>query len=124
MVRAYQPSDLATLNRWYVARGLAPVTADLLPPTGYLVEDVAAGFYLRTDAPGIGFLDGFVTCPTAPLRARREAVVAIAERIVAQAEDEGVTRLCGFTRSRGMCRLVEELGFSPIEGDFLALKVR
>ncbi len=121
-MRPYQPSDLPELNRWYAAHGEPPLALALLPPTGYVVEGVAAGFLYRTDAPGLVLVDGLVTSPDAPIRARARALAEIVERIVALARDEGASRVVGFTRSRGMCGLTERLGFKA--GDDYCLMVK
>lgn len=115
-VRPYEPKDLDTINRWYAAHGKQAVTDDLLPATGVIVDGVAAGFLYSTDS-AIAVLDGFVTCPDAPLRQRFEALLGIIDQLTTTAKENGARRVVGFTRSHGMERLCERLKFA-CGGDF------
>lgn len=115
-VRPYEPKDLDAINRWYVAHGKAPITDDLLPATGAIVDDVAAGFLYSTDS-AVSVLDGFVTSPDAPLRRRFEALLGIIDHLSSVAKENGAQRVVGFTRSHGMERLVQRLGFAR-KGDY------
>lgn len=110
-MRAFLPADLPTVNTWRAARGLPPVPGGTLPSTGYLVEGVAAGFLYLTDAPSVALLDGFVSCPDAPLRARQAALAELVERLLHDAKASGAVHVLGLTSRRSMERLVTRLGF-------------
>lgn len=110
-MRPFVAADLAEIQGWYRARGMPVPAADAFPALGFIVPGVAFGAMYRTDAPSVALLDGFVSSPTAPLRARRAALAAIVERLQAEAKERGVRVLQGFTSRRGMERLVGRLGW-------------
>ena len=114
-MRRFKASDLESVNEWLAARKLPQISCDDVGAIGFIVEGVGAGFLLRTDAKKIAMLDSFVTNPKAPLRARHKAVSALIERICREAKERGISRVCGFTASRGMTWACERLGFQPKE---------
>jgi hypothetical protein len=113
-MRRFTFKDMDALNRWYSARQLPMVPWRALPELGFIVDDVAAGFLYRTDAPELAFLDGFVTNPAAPLRARRHAVQELVEELCNAAYVHGVGCVAGMTEHRSLARLVQRHGFRPI----------
>jgi hypothetical protein len=116
-MRRFEPKDLDAINAWLSARALPAAGVDDLGQIGYIVEGVAAGFLLRTDARRVAMLDCFVTNPAAPLRKRYDAVWMLIGRLCAEAHARGIQRLGGFTKSRGMTKLCERLGWTM--GDLL-----
>lgn len=111
-MRRFRSSDLEEMNRWYAARGIAPLTPDELGEVGFIVPGVAAGFLLRTEARGVAMIDAIVTNPDAKMRVNYRAVRGIIEALERKAREMGVKRLGGFTRSSGVERVGRALGFS------------
>ena len=110
-MRRFLPADLETLNAWRVGHGEDALGPEMIPETGFIEDGVAAGFLFRTESPAVAMLDGFVTNPAAPLRARMEAVARIGEGLAAAAREAGIRALTAFTSSRGIRRLAERHGY-------------
>lgn len=110
-MRRFLTHDLGQVNAWHAARGLPPLSAEVLPVFGLLIDGVAAGWLYRTDAPAICLLDGLVTNPAAPLRARSRAVRSIVEGLTAGAKAGGARSVIAFTKRPSMHRFISRLGF-------------
>lgn len=111
-MRRFEKGDIETVNAWQVARGLVPVPADELSEIGFIEDGVAVGFLLRTEVKSIAILDSFITNPAARRSARYWAIEQLISILECEAFKRGVTKLGGWTSSRGMARLCEAAGFS------------
>ncbi len=102
------------LNAWGRARGLwldvGP--AEAYPPTGYCADSIAIGFMFLTNAPGVAYLDMFVTSPDTTREQRHEAIGAILDRFDVDAAAAGVRVLCAMTARPTLCELLSARGFS------------
>lgn len=115
MIERWDPEiHLALLASWFGARGHAETAGDarLYPSTGFVVDRCAVGFVYATNAPLVGYLDGFVTDPAAPVRRRYRAL----QRLLAALEEEaaalGITSLLASTNVRGLMVLGARAGFA------------
>jgi hypothetical protein len=110
---------LADVASWYFAHHGSELDLQYLAPVGLIEPGVAAGFLVLTTA-GVAMLDGFVTNPEAPLRARRAGLTGIMERLIAMAAEAGFQRVFGMTTVHGMVALCKRQGFRKA-GDFAVL---
>lgn len=51
MIVAFTPSDYELLNSWWKDHGWTSPGLDMLPPTGFIVNNVCAAFLYKTDSP-------------------------------------------------------------------------
>lgn len=110
VIRPINPSDLPTIQSWYAHRGLAPL-AHSLPPTGFMIDDLAASYLIKTDAK-IAISEYTVSNPKAPKELRTEAVKAIYRELIQHAFEEGFDTILAITKISHMESIAEELGFS------------
>jgi len=103
--------SLSTVNSWRAARGMRPLRPDALPKIGLMVEGLAAGFLFETESPEVAILDSFITNPEAPLRKRYRACQEILAALGKLAAEKGISRLVGFTDSRGVADMAARLGY-------------
>jgi hypothetical protein len=96
--------------------GVDAGSARLYPQTGFVVDDVAAGFLYRTDAPGVAYLDGFVADMRESPRRRAAAFIAIAARLVEEADRLGIDLLFAFPSVEALVRMGEPHGFVVFGG--------
>ena len=79
--------------------------------TGYIVEDVAAGFVMQTDA-GIAFLENYISNPDARPRDVAKAVDQISEALMGFAKDAGFEYIGALTVLRSIQKRAKRLGLS------------
>jgi hypothetical protein len=113
VVRVFRPEHLAEVNRWYTARGLPQVPASALPSTGRIVPGVASGFLYRTDSD-LALLEGYVSNPEAPLRARARAFDGIVAALIEEAKAGGARRVVAFCASEGVRRRAARLALEHV----------
>lgn len=112
-MRRYAPSDCAEVAGWYEARGERAPPPDTLPTLGLIVPGAAAGWLYRTDS-SVCLLEGFVTNPAAPLRARHRAIGAIIDALIEEAKAEGFRYVVGMARSNGIASVARRRQFKAI----------
>ncbi len=83
----------------------------MVPEHGAIEPNIAAGFLFCTDAPGVAYMDLFVTNPEAPLVARHSAVTALADWLAGRAGSLGIKHVIALTHLRAMTRIASRLGF-------------
>lgn len=82
LVRMYNPdTDRATVEAWCAGRG---ILVPSLPQIGCIVPGTACGFLFRTDAPGVAFLDLFLSRPGVHFGIAYNALTAIATCLLKQ----------------------------------------
>jgi len=104
-IHAWDPSrHLPVVDSWIEDRGLraAKGRADLLPPTGFVVDDTVAGFLYRTDAPSVAYFDSFVGNPQKSRGDVALAMTALVGRLMDAAREQGVKVLCAHTGARSI----------------------
>lgn len=116
---------LSLLGEWLSKRGQADNAGDarLYPSTGFVVDQCVIGFLYATDAPYLGFLDGFVTDPAASARRRLAALERLCAALTGAADARGIKVLVASTNVRGLQRLSRRHGFSKY-GDGFEMVVR
>jgi hypothetical protein len=122
--RPVTAGDYAVITAWYKAHRIAVPPQELLPPVGYIVEGVAAGFLYRTDG-GIGILENFITNPQTRYDDRNIALSDITSELILEAEKAGLKMLYAISCIPAVSSRALQHGFeqSNRPWDFLARKV-
>ena len=97
-MRPILKSDLATVDKWRAWHGLQPINRRLYPPTGFIIDDVAAGFVTMTDT-ALALVENVITNPRAPVRERDEALKLIITKLERTAYDWGYDFIVGITEN-------------------------
>lgn len=108
------PDDLVEINNWLRARGDKNLDLDFLPPQGFIVPGVAAGFLMTTNA-NIAFLEHFVSNSAAKREERADALDQIAKILIRAAEGSGIRMIMAITKHPNIVALCEKYNFSPIQ---------
>lgn len=107
---------LPLLSTWLQGWGQADSAGDarMYPPTGYLIDDCALGFLYQTNAPLMGYLDGFVTDPAVSARRRHSALTVLCVALTHEARQRGIQYVVAATAVRGLQRIGRDLGFEVV----------
>lgn len=109
-MRRFTETDYNEISAWYLKRNMTPVRQDFLPKVGFIVDGVAAGFLIQTDA-NIAILEPFISNKDAKSHERHAALDAIMEILVNTAEEMGCHGIFGFSTSLPMIRRALKQGF-------------
>lgn len=106
---------LPLIHEWSRIRRLGPNAGDvsLIPPTGFVADDIVAGFLYVTNSK-LGFIDSFVSDPTSAKEARRVAIIEIMGAIVADAREMGLHALTGAISVASLAATVKSCGFTVL----------
>lgn len=120
-------AHLPMLANWLYRHGKPPHAGDarLYPPTGFVVDGCSVGFLFTTNAPLVGYVDGFVTDPAVPARRRLRATERVVELLAEEAKSLGIELLFASTNVRGLAAIGRRQGFATYgKGfDYLVRKV-
>lgn len=106
-------ADLDQINRWYIGHGQGPISTDGLPPTGFVVDDVAAGFMYKTDGK-LGILEFWVSNPSATSDERHRAFTAIGDQFLKEAIRSGITRIWCLSAASDIIDRSKDWEFKPV----------
>lgn len=81
LVRKVQPVDLAQIKHWSKLRGHDLQCDSIFPPTGFIVDEIAAGFLYLTDA-AVAVIDCYVSNPASDKERRDAALDAITNALL------------------------------------------
>ena len=102
-MREFEVSDLSQINAWYKARGVHPLGPGQARMTGYIVDGVAAGFLMQTDAE-VAYLENMVSNPAADPRTASRAIDIITSALMARARALGFKQVAAITQHASVAR--------------------
>lgn len=118
--RKYKDEDFYSIIEWYEARHIRPAQ-DMIPPTGFIVPGIAAGFLMRTDTSAC-ILEPFIANPCANKHDRDKALNAIMSDLINEARHLGYDRVFGFSSHERMLERAVSQGFIIVEESTTVVK--
>lgn len=108
MIRRYEDSDFPMIESWFLKRGLE-ILPNELPEIGFIRNNAAAGFLYETGTK-IALIENVVTNPDVSMFERYNGVREVAKKLIEIARFRKY-RLFSVTRSSGISRIAQSLGF-------------
>lgn len=118
--RKYVDEDFYSIIEWYEARHTRPAQ-DMIPPTGFIVPGIAAGFLMRTDTSAC-ILEPFIANPHANKQDRDRALNSIMKDLLDEARSLGYDRVFGFSSHERMIERAVSHGFTIVEESTTVVK--
>lgn len=87
--RPFKPEDYEQLKAWLTKRDAHVFHPDVLPPYGFIVDEVAAMFLYETWKSPFCYMENMVTNPSASPTERHQALRLITTAIVEKAKELG-----------------------------------
>lgn len=112
-LKAFQPEDYQSISSWQAARGKNAPPLELLPPTGFIVKDLAVGFIYYTQSR-LAFIEHYIANPLADKAARAQAMDIITQMICLDAQMRGVKILVAGTQIKNIETLALKNGFKSV----------
>jgi len=95
-IRAYKQSDYEILSSWWRGWSWPLVPKECLPQTGYIIDDLCAGFLYKTDS-SIAWMEWIISNPKADKFVRGEALDVLIVSLIEKAKEQGFSSI--FTSS-------------------------
>jgi hypothetical protein len=109
-MRKFVKQDYLYLCNWMIKRDRPAPEHVLLPPTGLIVDNAAAGFLIKCDN-NFGILDFFITNPDIPSKVGLKAVDEIAGSLIDMAKRCGIKVIKCDTEILLICQMARKHGF-------------
>ena len=116
--RYKRETDFETVSNWWVLHGEVPPIEALYPQTGFIVENVAAGFLYRTDS-AMAMIEMIIYNPQARRDIRQKALDEVIEAIILEAKALDYSILTGITNKPTVLERSKKFGFSLIENNMV-----
>lgn len=113
MLREYTKEDYIEVSGWFHSRSIS-ITEDYLPPTGFIVPGIAAGFVYATDA-NFCIFESFIGNPQVSKEERQKALREIVPAMIREAKEMGYSQAFGFATSQTMIQIGYENEFKFVE---------
>lgn len=102
MIR-YTPDQYNEVNSWFKQHKGVDIPEQFLPPTGFVVSGIAAGFLIKTDC-NVCFLEPFIANPKADKEVRSTAIASIVESLEKEAKSLGYRFIYGIATAPTMIK--------------------
>jgi hypothetical protein len=110
LARYFLDTDFDQISKWYVARGKKLPDKSLYPYIGIIVDDVAAGFLVKTET-SLGIIDGYISNPESNPKVRSAALNDITEGLIDCAKLIGIRYLKCESQSEAIKKRAIDNGF-------------
>jgi hypothetical protein len=120
-MRTVEKSDHETLQKWCSMRDMPPLNEELIPDTGFIVDDVAAGFLICMNN-NMGMIDFYISNPYSDKKERDKVLDEITLELILTAKDVGMKQLICTTQNEAIKKRAMFHGFQ-FEGEFSAFKM-
>ena len=111
-VLPYNPDrHLPMLQQWATGWDGIAIQPELLPRSGFVVEDLSALFLYRTDSP-VAYLDGIITNPSSDAVDRSAAIDLVVGAAFDAARADGYRVLIAVTPRAAIIERARRLGFT------------
>lgn len=108
--RTYIDTDYVSVAKWWLGHKWPVVEKKSLPKTGFIVDNVCAGFLYKTDS-SIAWLEFIIANPRSSKEERSEGLNAVIEAAIKHASDEGFTTVFSSLQHPGLINRFKEHGF-------------
>lgn len=122
-IRPISADDEPMLSAWWTAHGKPIIPAHLWPKHGFLVNDLAAGFLIGTDA-GFALAEWYVTRPGCAKIERREALRLLTQALSEKARQLGYAAIIALANKDSLVALLKEEGFDDDASGLISLMRR
>lgn len=112
--RKFIPFDFEEINNWYYKRNLPSIPQHLLPPTGFIVPQIAAAFLYKTDS-ALAIIEGCISNPESFQEDRALALDLLLEQLVIEAKKEGFKMLMVSANKQSIIETCQEWEFKEVE---------
>lgn len=110
MIRDYTKEDYATLCEWWKSKDFTPPPEELLPATGYVCNEIAAGFLYLTNSP-IAWAEWIVGNPEVDKEARSIALDELINHVCCAAKKAGSIVVFSSSNNAHFMKRLTTLGF-------------
>ena len=120
-VRKFEEADYEKMARWYELRGLKAPSYQMLPRTGFVVDNTAATF-LYVMETNIGWSEGTVSNPERPKDIRALAIKKLFDAVCTDAKQQNLRCIISSTRIPAVAEYAKEIGCIVKEGSTTIIK--
>jgi len=118
-IRTFKTEDYSQLTGWFRQRELPVPPLDFLPKTGYIIDNVGAGFIYLTDS-SLAIIDCYITNPESDKNTRDNALNWITIQLTAYAKSLGFKLIKCESQIQEVINRAKNNGFKEI-GQFTSL---
>jgi hypothetical protein len=109
-IKPFEESDHPLLCSWWEEHGWAPVSLNMLPKIGYIVDDICAGFLYINDSK-LCHLEWIIADPKSDKNKRSEALNVLISTLCFTAKEYGCEAVFTATKHKSLIERYKSNGF-------------
>lgn len=102
--------DLPEISVWWVEQNWTPIPKSLLPKTGFIIDNYAAGFLYTTDSD-FGVMEWIIANPNTKKEIRREALDLLIKALLEEADNKNIKAIFTSAEHKGLIERYKKHGF-------------
>lgn len=109
-VKAFEKTDYALISTWWLQHGWSPVSFEMLPKIGFIVNDICAGFLYINDSK-LCHLEWIVSDPDSNKQERSESLSILLNVLENTAKELGCSAIFTTTKHENLIKRYENNGY-------------
>lgn len=122
-IRPYTKLDYVRLESWWKGHKWTPLHSDCLPETGFIVNNICAGFLYKTDS-NIAILEFVIADPESDKKERDKALDCLFDTLINTAKEMGFHNIMGWLNHPSLVKRYEKFGFGITHSDVIEVARR
>jgi N-acetylglutamate synthase-like GNAT family acetyltransferase len=110
LIKNFEENDYNLLCSWWFEQGWSPVSLELLPKIGFIVNDICAGFLYINDSK-ICHLEWIIADPRSSKEERSTALDTLIDMLVLTAKEYGCNTVFTATKHENLIKRFKKNGF-------------
>lgn len=111
MIKEFQQSNYPEVKQWWEGHKWPVIPFQMLPKTGYIIENVCAGWLYRSDSP-ICWVEWIISNPASEKIIRNESLNLLIDTLINKAKSEGFSHVFTSVKHPGLIKRYESHGFT------------
>lgn len=116
MIKVYEQTDYPLLKQWWEQYGWQPVSIDALPSTGYIINNVCAGFLYKTDS-SIAWLEWVVADKSADKELKTASLDMLIQVLIEDAKLSGYKTIFSSIQNESLMNRYLKHGFTKSDAN-------
>lgn len=109
-VKAFEKTDYALISTWWLQHGWSPVSFEMLPKIGFIVNDICAGFLYINDSR-LCHLEWVVSDPDSGKQERSESLAILLNVLENTAKEFGCSAVFTATKHENLIKRYKNNGY-------------
>jgi hypothetical protein len=110
--------NYSMLVEWWKQHNWSPVPLSMLPRTGFIVNDIVAGFIYSTDS-NLCLIEWIISDPKSEKIKRKESLSVLLDTLCMAAKELGFNACFTYTKNKGLIETLQKNNFNETDKEMI-----